>query len=438
MGNVVLNKTAVNNFNNSTVLPFTGDRALNSSLDPTQRWLGLAKRNSYFTIDLGAPYFFNSYTAKSMTEATGASSVWNAPDYCNAGYVIKFSSDNQNWVIADNSLSNFASTYTKALNPMPIPYRYVLVAGMGLKINPSVTSIINFQLNEIPLLAGLSISSGTITPAFNPSVKSYTATVDSSVNSINITPTAANGSYKTSVNGTQVSSGSSVPVNLNYGTNTITISNVSPIDNVSYTYTIAVTRVGNPDLSNLTIIAGTLTPAFNSATLSYTVTVNNTVNSVTLTPTAVDAGAAITVNGNTVTSGGTSPSINVSYGTPTAISIVVTSCGQQKTYTVAVRKVSPNLTGLKVTYGRATLNYTPSFTPDNKTYNASLPSTITSVSVTATAEDPSSTLKLGSDALTSGVAYPYSIGGGTSIEIDITQSDGTPASPYIITLVRTS
>lgn len=435
MGNVVLNKTTVNN---STVLPFTGDRALNSSLDPTQRWLGLAKRNSYFTIDLGAPYFFNSYTAKSMTEATGANGIWTVPNYCNAGYVIKFSSDNQNWVIADNSLSNFASTYTKALNPMPIPYRFVLVAGMGLKINPSVTSIINFQLNEIPLLAGLSISSGTLTPAFNPSLKSYTAIVDSSVSSINITSTAANGSYKTSVNGTQVSSGSSVPVNLNYGTNTITISNVSPIDNVACTYTIVVTRVGNPYLSNLTISAGTLTPAFDSTTLSYTAAVDNTVSSVTVTPTACDPGAAITVNGTTVASGTASQTIPVNYGAPTAITVIVTSCGIQKTYTVAVRKVSPNLTGLTVTYGRGTnLNYTPSFTSGNRTYSASLGKAVTPVNVTATAEDPNSTLKLGGVTLTSGVAYSYPIGSAVSIEIDITQSDGTPAAPYVINLTRT-
>ncbi len=57
--------------------------------------------------------------------------------------------------------------------------------------------------------------------------------------------------------------------------------------------------LANADLSALTISAGTLTPEFDSATLTYSATVLNAVATLTITPTTADSGAtvAVTVNG---------------------------------------------------------------------------------------------------------------------------------------------
>ena len=65
----------------------------------------------------------------------------------------------------------------------------------------------------------------------------------------------------------------------------------------------------NADLGGLTISSGTLSPQFSSSDITYTASVDNSVTQVTVTPTASDSLATITVNGNTVTSGtGTSSS----------------------------------------------------------------------------------------------------------------------------------
>ena len=70
------------------------------------------------------------------------------------------------------------------------------------------------------------------------------------------------------------------------------------------TYTVTVTRAANSnaDLSNLTLSDGTLNPAFDSNTTSYTASVPNATSSMTVTPTAADANATIQVrvNGGTL------------------------------------------------------------------------------------------------------------------------------------------
>ena len=72
-------------------------------------------------------------------------------------------------------------------------------------------------------------------------------------------------------------------------------------------YTVTVTRAApasnNADLSDLTATAGPLSPAFAPATTSYTVNTPFSTTSTTVTPTAADAGATITVNAVPVASG---------------------------------------------------------------------------------------------------------------------------------------
>ena len=54
----------------------------------------------------------------------------------------------------------------------------------------------------------------------------------------------------------------------------------------------------NADLGSLTISSGTLSPQFSSSDTAYTASVDNSVTQVTVTPTASDSSATITVNGN--------------------------------------------------------------------------------------------------------------------------------------------
>ena len=94
-------------------------------------------------------------------------------------------------------------------------------------------------------------------------------------------------------------------------------------------------------LSGLTVSSGTLSPTFASGTTSYTVSVANTVTSITLTPTVNASGASVKVAGTAVTSGSASASQALSVGTNT-ISIVVTAAdgSTTDTYTVTATRAA--------------------------------------------------------------------------------------------------
>lgn len=98
----------------------------------------------------------------------------------------------------------------------------------------------------------------------------------------------------------------------------------------------------NADLSNLALSAGTLTPAFSSGTTSYTASVANAMNSITVTPTTADANASVTVNSVTVTSGTSTSPITLNLGTNTINVLVTAQDGlATKTYSVVVTRQTP-------------------------------------------------------------------------------------------------
>ena len=99
------------------------------------------------------------------------------------------------------------------------------------------------------------------------------------------------------------------------------------------------------DLSNLAISFGTLSPVFSSGTLSYTASVSHSVSSVTVTPTASEAHATITVNGTIVASGVASASIPLSAGNNT---ITIETTAQDTTtlsYVITISRASATSSG---------------------------------------------------------------------------------------------
>ena len=95
----------------------------------------------------------------------------------------------------------------------------------------------------------------------------------------------------------------------------------------------------NADMSNLVLSSGTLSPAFASATTSYSVNVASSVTSITVTPTAADTTATIKVNNVTVVSGTASGAINLNVGANIITTIVTAQDGTTtKQYTVTVTR----------------------------------------------------------------------------------------------------
>ena len=210
-------------------------------------------------------------------------------------------------------------------------------------------------------LSALTISQGTLSPAFAPDERSYTVTVANSVSGLYVTPTVATAGATISIDGAAVASGTqSSRQALRKGTNTINIAVTPPglassSTNTSF-YMLTVYRVGDAELSALTLSTGTLegtenptftpvstgilNPDFAPGTLNYFANVVGSVTGLTVTP-IVNAGATVTVDGKTVTSGSASGAIDLRAGNATRnVSIVVTAGSTTKTYTVAVNRHS--------------------------------------------------------------------------------------------------
>ena len=104
----------------------------------------------------------------------------------------------------------------------------------------------------------------------------------------------------------------------------------------------------NAELSGLEISAGTLSPAFDATVTDYTASVNFLTPSIQVTPTAADATAMITVNGEAVVSGQASALVTAGLAAITLaagdneITVVVTAEDGEttQTYTVDVSRAS--------------------------------------------------------------------------------------------------
>ena len=105
-------------------------------------------------------------------------------------------------------------------------------------------------------------------------------------------------------------------------------------------------------LSSLTLSAGTLSPAFTSGTLAYSVSVMNTVASITVTPTAADAGARVTVDRDTVTSGSASNVIDLGVsGITITIRVTAEDGSSTQSYTLTVSHAMPSEMETEVALG---------------------------------------------------------------------------------------
>ncbi|MGV3659986.1 MAG: choice-of-anchor D domain-containing protein [Prosthecobacter sp.] len=101
---------------------------------------------------------------------------------------------------------------------------------------------------------------------------------------------------------------------------------------------------GNATLAGLTLSHGSLSPDFNSATLSYTVTVDYFTSSLSLTPTAAEGAAVIMVNGSLVPSGQASGVLPLSQGAnPLSVEVLAPDGITTRTYAVEVVRLPPSL-----------------------------------------------------------------------------------------------
>jgi len=219
---------------------------------------------------------------------------------------------------------------------------------------------------------------------------------------------------------------------------TYTVTGYNTSGNASATISITV-NANTPDLSNLTISTGTLTPSFSSAVTSYTAAVTSNTAFFSLVPTAANAGATITVNGSTVASGSSSGSVNIVTGA-NVFTIVVTAPvgGATKTYTLTVNRPSGNDYLSNLTVSNGTLS--PAFTQGNNNYGVDVSYFVTSVTVTPTASDVNATILVNGSPVASGsssaaLTIPAN---GLTVEVKVTAQDGTTYIYYVINVYQSA
>ncbi|MEP6611947.1 MAG: cadherin-like beta sandwich domain-containing protein, partial [Mucilaginibacter sp.] len=291
-------------------------------------------------------------------------------------------------------------------------------------------------------LAGLTLSSGTLTPVFAAGTLSYTASVSNATASITVTPTVQDATATIKVNGTTVASGSaSAALPLVVGQNVISTVVTAQDGVTTKTYTLTVTRVStNAILSSLTINpVTTLTTVSGADYRDYTTTVPNTELTVKLTPTAQDAQATIKVNGVTVASGAASASIPLNVGDNVINTVVTAGDGTTvKTYSIKFTRLPSTNALLK------SLTLTPATTltsvsgADYRDYTTTVPNSESTVKITPTVQDATATIKVNGVAVASGTAsaaIPLNVGANV-INTVITAQDGTTIKTYSIKFTR--
>ncbi|MBB6694421.1 cadherin-like beta sandwich domain-containing protein [Cohnella xylanilytica] len=297
------------------------------------------------------------------------------------------------------------------------------------------TVTVNILSNNADL-SSLTISKGTLSPAFSSDQVNYSVRVLYEVDQLTITPMVEDSTATLKINSASTVSGIGKTVDLNVGSNEILVE-VTSQAGTQKTYTVLVTRApqsSNSDLSNLTISQGTLSPSFSSGTTEYTASVGNEITSLEITPTVADGTATLQVNTADATSG-SARMVNLDVGDNEIVVDVTAQNGATKTYKVTVtRAKSSNADLSNLTISEGTL--TPSFSADTTEYSASVGNEITSLEMTPTLADGTATLQVNTADATSGSARTVSLNvGDNEILVDVTAQNGATKT-YKVTVTR--
>jgi len=117
--------------------------------------------------------------------------------------------------------------------------------GAGVVAGADVTDVAVTCVSDDASLADLTVTPGTLSPAFSPATTSYTVDVPLFVQAVTITPTVADPAATVQVDGTIVDSGSpSEPLPLNLGANVFPVTVIAESGTIE-DYTVVVTRAAD-------------------------------------------------------------------------------------------------------------------------------------------------------------------------------------------------
>ena len=308
----------------------------------------------------------------------------------------------------------------------------------------------NIVLNASSYLNSLSLSRGSISPAFDKTKFDYTATVSSSTSVVTVYASLLD-SDASFVDGYEPRT-----VNLNYGENTIQIKVKGFVlqEATESTYTIKITRTKPSGtggatvskssvntLSNITLSNGTLSPKFNSNTNVYNVEVENDVDVLTV-------GATLTDNKSSFVNSYGPRNVHLNEGENNVYLKVKSEAGSVRVYRLIITRKKANnvepapepnptpdptpeptpevskalLSSLKLSEGKI------DFESNVFDYNVTVGYDVTNVVATVELENDTDTVDIkGGESLEVGA---------NELTITVTSSDGSVSNVYTIYIIK--
>ncbi|QNK50075.1 cadherin-like beta sandwich domain-containing protein [Brevibacterium sp. PAMC23299] len=199
------------------------------------------------------------------------------------------------------------------------------------------TSVILEEAQTVNSLLKLEIEGIELDQKFTEDVHDYSSTVGNDVEKITLLAASPNENAAIYVNGVKMTDGKLKDLTLQTGMNTFVIT-VSDGENETVTYILKVEKHESDDnlLTSIGLSKGSLT--FDSKVTAYHASVENEVQSVTVTPTLSDSKAIVKVNGKDATSAGVKVTLPVG---KTTVKITVTAeNGDEKTYTLTITRAA--------------------------------------------------------------------------------------------------
>lgn len=308
----------------------------------------------------------------------------------------------------------------------------------------------NIVLNASSYLNSLSLSRGSISPAFDKTKFDYTATVSSSTSVVTVYASLLD-SDASFVDGYEPRT-----VNLNYGENTIQIKvkGFALQEATESTYTIKITRTKSSGtggatvskssvntLNNITLSNGTLSPKFNSNTNVYNVEVENDVD-------VLNVGATLTDNKSNFVNSYGPRNVHLNEGENNIYLKVKSEAGSVRVYRLIITRKKANnvkpeptptptpdptpeptpevskalLSSLKLSEGKI------DFESNVFDYNVTVGYDVTNVVATVELENDTDTVDIkGGESLEVGA---------NELTITVTSSDGSVSNVYTIYIIK--
>ena len=335
-------------------------------------------------------------------------------------------------------------TFTK------VCWAVILVIAIGFETyGCSDSASISEATVEVPL-SSLTVTPGLLQPSFSSNTTTYIVDAPTGAATVTVVATPKSSTTLVTIDGT-VTTQRSISLGPPGSIKLIPIVLESQ-NGLTSTYTVTVTRLLSSDnsLSALSVKVNNATqplvPGFDAKTLDYTVDVQTSVTSVSVTATKSDPNATMLIRSTTVPAGTNPGQVPITLGSPgtlTPVTIEVTAPnGSKRTYSISIKRLAgdTNLTALVVTANSVAhpvdLNSPPPYTVNVAT-------NITTVDVSATKSDPNAVMAIGSVTVPSGTAsgsatnLPLgSPGSDTLISVLVTAQNGVDTKTYTVTIHR--